>query len=313
MTSTFRTDLDLAPPALAQAGQCRCALHARRRLGGALIGAGALAAAWPMAPAMAQQDAECKRSTFTKMVSADQVENAARQQYQQMLQQATGQRALGPMDHPQVKRLRYIANRIIPFTQGCNDRSRQWQWDVNLIGSPQLNAFCMPGGKIAFYFGILSKLQLSDDEVAMIMGHEIAHALLEHARERMGKTAATRGAIEIGAAVLGLGGLGHTVANMGGQLLTLQFSRSDESEADALGLLLAARAGYDPRAGVTLWQKMGAVSKGKQAEFLSTHPSGATRIHEIETRLSRVSQIYAQAAKPDQHFGPPVAKAPPQS
>ena len=313
MSSAFRTDLDLPLPLLAQARTCRCALHARRRLGGALIGAGALAAVWPMAPAMAQQDAECKRSSFTKIVSADQVENAARQQYQQMLQQANGQRQLGPMDHPQVKRLRYIANRIIPFTQGCNERSRQWQWDVNLIGSPQLNAFCMPGGKIAFYFGILAKLQLSDDEVAMIMGHEIAHALLEHARERMGKTAATRGAIEIGAAVLGLGGLGHTVANMGGQLLTLQFSRSDESEADALGLLLAARAGYDPRAGVTLWQKMGAVSKGKQAEFLSTHPSGETRIHEIESRLPRVSQIYAQAAKPDQHFGPPVPKAAPQS
>ena len=293
---------------LPQPGACLCAGLARRRLGGALIGAGALAALWPVASAQAQQDEECKRSGFTKVVSADQIEQAASQQYRQMLQQASSQRALGPIEHPQVQRLRYIAKRIIPFTAGCNDRARQWQWDVNLIGSSQLNAFCMPGGKIAFYLGILAKLQLSDDEVAMIMGHEVAHALLEHARERMGKTMATRGAIEIGAALFGVGGLGRAAADMGGQLLTLQFSRSDESEADALGLLLAARAGYDPRAGITLWQKMGAVSKGKQAEFLSTHPSGESRIKDLEARQARVAPIFAQAARPDQHFGPPVLK-----
>ena len=309
MNHRFRHDAQVDPPPLPHGCTCRCVLHARRRLGAGLIGAGALAAAWPAAPAWAQQDVECKRSGFTKVVSADQIEQAANQQYRQMLQQASGQRALGPMDHPQVQRLRFIANRIIPFTAGCNERARQWQWDVNLIGSQQVNAFCMPGGKIAFYFGILSKLQLTDDEVAMIMGHEVAHALLEHARERMGKTMATRGAIEIGAAIFGLGGLGRTAADMGGQLLTLQFSRSDESEADALGLLLAARAGYDPRAGVTLWQKMGAVSKGKPPEFLSTHPSGESRIQEIEARLPRLGPVYAQAAKPDQRFGPPVAKA----
>ncbi len=277
-------------------------------MGGALIGAGALAALWPVAPALAQPDAECQRSAFTKVVSADQIEQAASQQYRQMLQQASSQRALGPIEHPQVQRLRYIANRIIPFTAGCNERARQWQWDVNLIGSSQLNAFCMPGGKIVFYLGILAKLQLSDDEVAMIMGHEVAHALLEHARERMGKTMATRGAIEVGAALFGLGGLGRTAADMGGQLLTLQFSRSDESEADALGLLLAARAGYDPRAGITLWQKMGAVSKGKQAEFLSTHPSGESRIKDLEARQARVAPVFAQAARPEQHFSPPVLK-----
>ena len=287
---------------------CYCTGLARRRLGGALIGAGALAALWPVAPAQAQADAECNRSGFAKVVSADQIEQAASQQYRQMLQQASSQRALGPIEHPQVQRLRYIAKRIIPFTASCNERARQWQWDVNLIGSSQLNAFCMPGGKIVFYLGILAKLQLTDNEVAMIMGHEVAHALLEHARERMGKTMATRGAIEIGAAIFGLGGLGRTAADMGGQLLTLQFSRSDESEADALGLLLAARAGYDPRAGITLWQKMGAVSKGKQAEFLSTHPSGESRIKELEARQARVAPVYAQAPRPDQQFGPPVLK-----
>ena len=107
-------------------------------------------------------------------------------------------RALAPDDHPQLVRLRYIAKRIIPFTPPWNPRAKQWKWEVILLGSPQVNAFCMPGGKIAFFWGILSQLQLSDDEVAMIMGHEMAHALREHARERMGKSFATRGALELG-------------------------------------------------------------------------------------------------------------------
>ncbi len=276
-------------------------LHARRRLGTALVGAVALAAG----PARAQQDPECQRSQFTSLISAQQVEQGAAQQYHSMLQQAGGQRALGPADHPQVKRLRYIAERIIPFADDCNSRARQWKWEVNLIGSNQLNAFCMPGGKIAFYYGILTKLQLSDDEVAQIMGHEVSHALLEHAREQMGKSALTQGAIEIGSALLGLGNVGRSVANMGAQLLSLRFSRDDESAADALGLLLAAKAGYDPRAGISLWQKMLASNKGAPPQWLSTHPSGETRIRDMEARLARVDPIYDAAAKPDRRFAPP--------
>ena len=307
MPTTFRTDADLPLPALAHASGCRCTLHARRRLGGALLGAGALAALGAPGTAAAQADAECKRSTFTKAVSASQIEQAASQQYRQMLQEASGQRALAPASNEQTQRLRYIAERIIPFTAGCNPSAQQWRWEVNLIGSQQLNAFCMPGGKIAFYHGILGKLQLDDDEVAMIMGHEVAHALLEHARERMGKTAVTRGVIEIGSALLGLGGAGYSLANLGGQLLTLQFSRSDESEADALGLVLAAKAGYRPAAGVTLWQKMLAANKGAPPQWLSTHPSGDSRIKDIQSRLARVDPLYDSAEKPGRRFGPPKA------
>ena len=302
----FNTDAQVALPALLRQRPCGCTGHARRRMGGLLIGGGTLAALG-LAGAAQAQDTECKRSTFTQMVSADQVEQAAGQQYQQMLQQASAQRALVPADNGQMQRLRYIAKRIIPFTDGCNPRSRQWRWDVNLIGSKQLNAFCMPGGKIAFYYGILAQLQLNDNEVAIIMGHEIAHALLEHARARMGKTMATRGAIELGSALFGLGGAGRTLADMGGQLLTLRFSRDDESGADALGLVLAAKAGYDPAAGVSLWQKMMAASTGAPPQWLSTHPSGDTRIRDIEARLPRVDPLYAQAAKPERRFGPPAA------
>jgi len=208
-----------------------------------------------------------------------------------------------------VVRLRAIAQRITPYTTECNADARNWKWEVNLLGSQELNAFCMPGGKIAFYYGILSKLQLDDDEVAAIMGHEVSHALLEHARERMGKTMATRGVLEIGAALFGLGNAGRMVGDLGGQLLTLKFSRDDESEADALGLILAAKAGYNPRAGVTLWKKMLEANKGAPPQWLSTHPSGEQRIREIENRLSVVEPIYAAAQKPPQRFAPPPPKA----
>jgi predicted Zn-dependent protease len=153
----------------------------------------------------------------------------------------------------------------------------------------------MPGGKIAFYTGILEQLKLTDDEVAMVMGHEIAHALREHARERMGKGAATNIGAGLVSQLFGLGQVGQTLTNYGAQLLTLQFSREDESESDLVGMELAARAGYDPRAGVTLWQKMGAASKGAPPQWLSTHPSGTTRIAEIEANLPKVMPLYEKA------------------
>ncbi|MEO8059302.1 MAG: M48 family metallopeptidase [Burkholderiales bacterium] len=278
----------------------------RRLFTGALLAAGAGAAL----PAPAREGVDVgKKSIFAGAVSAEQVEQAAVQQYVQMQRQYAQQKALAPDSHPQLVRLRAIAQRLIPHTYEWNERARQWKWEVNLIGSSQINAFCMPGGKIAYYYGILEKLQLSDDEVAMIMGHEMAHALREHARERMGKTLATRGAIEVGAAIFGLGNLGRMAAGAGGQLLTLKFGREDESEADLIGIELAARAGYDPHAGVTLWQKMAAANKNAPPQFMSTHPSGPTRIHDIEKNLPKVAGLYARAEKPGQRFAPPVARA----
>ena len=234
-------------------------------------------------------------SVFTNLVSAETVERSAAQQYALMLQQADGKHALAPVDSAQLKRLRGIAQRLIPFAIPWNERAKQWQWEVNLIGSTQINAFCMPGGKIAFYSGILKQLQLTDDEVAMVMGHEIAHALREHARERMGKNAATGLGANLIGQFFGLGQIGQTVTNYGAQLLTLEFSRSDESEADLVGMELAARAGFDPRSGITLWQKMGAANKGAPPQWLSTHPAGSTRIADIEANLPKVMPLYERA------------------
>ena len=231
-------------------------------------------------------------SPFAKLVPAEQVERSSAQQYATMLNQAAGKNALAPVDNAQLRRLRAIATKIIPFAVPWNPRAKDWRWEVNLIGSSQINAFCMPGGKIAFYSGILQKLQLTDDEVAMVMGHEVAHALREHARERMGKNAATNIGANVLSQVLGFGQVGQTMTNYGAQLLTLEFSREDESEADLVGMELAARAGFDPRAGVTLWQKMSAANKGAPPQWLSTHPSGDTRIHEIQANLPKVMPFY---------------------
>jgi Zn-dependent protease with chaperone function len=284
---------------------CGCALHGRRLFTGLLAGTAATAA-WP---ALARDGVEVgSNSRFTQLVSAEQVESAAQQQYLQLRQEASSKRTLAAANHPQQQRLQAIAERLIPYTHEWNPRARNWSWQVSLIGSKELNAFCMPGGKIAFYLGILQTLQLSDDEVAMIMGHEMAHALREHARERMGKQTATRGLIELGSAVFGLGGLARSAADIGGQLLTLKYGRDDESEADLVGMELAARAGYNPRAGVSLWQKMAAANKGAPPQFLSTHPSSGTRIQDIEANLSKVEPLYDRAARPPRVFGPPTQR-----
>ncbi|WP_370870722.1 M48 family metallopeptidase [Polaromonas sp.] len=250
-------------------------------------------------PVMAQREGVevGKNSGFTQLVPAGEIEQASRQQYSKMLQDAAAQKALAPASHPQLQRLRRIAQRVIPHAVAWNPRAKDWQWEVNLIGSKQINAFCMPGGKIAFYTGILDQLQLNDDEVAMIMGHEMAHALREHARERMGKSAATNIGASLLSNLLGLGDLGQTVAGLGVELINLRFGREDESEADLVGMELGARAGFDPRAGITLWQKMAAANKGAPPQWLSTHPAGATRIADMERTLPRVMPLYERARK----------------
>jgi predicted Zn-dependent protease len=261
----------------------------------------------PAGQAWAREGVEVDKQSFlARLVPAEQLEQAAAQQYQQMAVQARQQNALLPDNHPQVIRLRTIAKRIIPHSLSWNKRANQWQWQVIAINSKELNAFCMPGGKIAFYTGILEQLKLTDDEVAMIMGHEVAHALREHARERIGKQSATRLGANVISGLLGLGGLGDSLLNMGGQLLTLTFSRQDESEADLVGMELAARAGYNPQAGITLWQKMAAAAKGAPPQFLSTHPSSSTRIQDIQANLPKVMPLFERAPKPAQRWDAPA-------
>jgi Zn-dependent protease with chaperone function len=262
------------------------------QLGGAGLGFTALMAG----TAHAQVDVG-KASGIRKLIPAETLEASAVQQYRQTLGEADSKGALAPDDYPQLKRLRAIAARLIPYTAQWNPDSRKWKWEVNLIGSKQINAWCMPGGKIAFYTGILDQLQLNDDEVAMIMGHEMAHALREHSRERLAKSRATSMGLSVASQLLGLGQMGDVAANLGTQLLTLKYGRDDETEADLVGLEIAARGGFKPEASVQLWKKMlGATGGGKgQPSFLSTHPSGNNRIQELEANLPKVAQLYEQA------------------
>jgi Zn-dependent protease with chaperone function len=236
-------------------------------------------------------------SGLRKLVPAETLEASARQQYAQVLNEARSKGALAPEGHPQLQRLQTIAQKLIPYTAQWNPRSRDWKWQINLIGSKQINAWCMPGGKIAFYTGILEQLKLDDDEVAMIMGHEMAHALREHARERLAKSQATSMGLSVASQLLGLGSLGDVAANLGTQLLTLKYSRDDETESDLVGLEIAARGGFRPQASVSLWQKMQAASNNGGPSFLSTHPSGANRIQELEANLPKVQNLYQQALK----------------
>ncbi|CAK0748652.1 metalloendopeptidase OMA1, mitochondrial [Gammaproteobacteria bacterium] len=233
-------------------------------------------------------------SFMRNLVPATSLERQAETQYTQLKQQAAQQNALAGDDNPQTRRLRGIAARIIPLTERWNPRSKEWKWEINLLGSKQINAFCMPGGKIAFYTGILNTLHLTDDEVAIVMGHEIAHALREHARERLAKNELTN----LGARLLGAyvgGGKYAGAFSLGGNLLALKFSREDESEADVVGLDLAARAGFDPHSGVSLWEKMAAANRGAPLPWLSTHPAGVDRIKEIERHLPEVLPLYERA------------------
>ena len=230
------------------------------------------------------------------LVSSEDMDKMSAQSYAKLSKEAASKGALNT-DPALTQRVRAIAARIEPQTAVFRRDAPGWKWEVNVVSTDELNAFCMPGGKIIFYSGLITRLKLSDDEIAIVMGHEIAHALREHSREQVSQAMAAQTAIGIGTALLGLGGasagLGNTVYDT---LIATKFSRVDESEADRIGLELAARAGYDPRAGVSLWKKMmSANQSGEQPEFLSTHPAEANRIQQIEALLPTVMPLYEAA------------------
>ncbi|MEO7400473.1 MAG: M48 family metallopeptidase [Polaromonas sp.] len=262
---------------------------------GFLLAAAGSAAGVVSAPLRAQVNVG-PPSGLRSLVPADEIESAATQEYSKLLADARAKGLLAPPGSPQLQRLQRIGMRLIPFAAQWNDRSRQWRWELNLITSKELNAFCMPGGKVAVYTGIIEQLKLTDDELAMIMGHEMAHALREHARARIAKSQGTGTLLSLGAQLLGLGQLGDVAASIGTQLLTLRFSREDESDADLVGLELAARGGFNPQAAVSLWQKMAQAGAGAGGpSFLSTHPSGPDRIQQLQANVPKVQGLYERA------------------
>ena len=235
------------------------------------------------------------------LVSSAELDKAAAAQYQQVIQTEAPKGNVNK-DPLQAERVRNIAKRLIPQTAVFRKDALDWKWEVNVITSPEVNAWCMPGGKIAVYTGIIEKVHITDDELAAVMGHEISHALREHGRER----ASQQMAAGVGASLAGVvadiflpgsGQLATAGAGAGAQLgVLLPYSRAHETEADRMGVELAARAGYDPRAAVTLWQKMAKLSSGgAPPKLLSTHPSHEDRIKDLTVFSEKVMPLYEQA------------------
>ena len=236
-----------------------------------------------------------RQQQMSPLVSSESLMQQATLTYSNLLGKEAGQGALNP-NAAQTARVRAIANRLIPQTAAFRPDALRWKWEVNVIRSPEVNAWCMPGGKIAIYTGIIDKLKLSDDEIAAVLGHEISHALREHAREQ----ASEQSLVQLGMLGAQIGGVSGGTVNMAGQLykvgVGLPHSRVHETEADRMGVELAARAGYDPRAAIGLWQKMSQLG-GSPPEFLSTHPSASTRIQDLEVYSARVMPLYLAAKK----------------
>jgi predicted Zn-dependent protease len=205
---------------------------------------------------------------------------------------------------PRAEKVKEITDRLVQQAVRVRPDAKSWAWEVQVINDPKtVNAFCMAGGKMAIYSGMWDKLKATDDEIAQVMGHEIAHALADHTRERMSiamttAVASTAAAIAIGSRSDASPGAG--LALTGAQLaavlaIQLPNSRNGEAEADQIGIELAARAGYDPKAAVTLWEKMGKEGGGGPPEFLSTHPSPQNRAARLAELGKQVQPLYAAA------------------
>lgn len=226
------------------------------------------------------------------LVSANEMNQAATLAYQQEMKAAGAKGALN-RDPAQTARVRSIAQRLARASGYFRPDAPNWPWEVNVISSEEVNAWCMPGGKMAVYTGLLNRIRPTDDELAAVMGHEIAHALREHGRERASEQAVQRGLLALGGALLGLGEGGMQLASIVADVtFGLPHSRAQEVEADRIGVELAARAGFDPRAAVTLWQKMAQAGGGSPPQFMSTHPNPENRIRDLQEYAAKVMPIY---------------------
>ena len=229
------------------------------------------------------------------LVSSNAINRSAENAYRKTIAEASRKGQLN-RDPALLARIRQIANRLTVQSGAFRADAPGWRWEVNVIGSKEVNAWCMPGGKIAVYTGLIERLQATDDELAAVMGHEIAHALREHGRERASQ-AAVQG---IGLAVIGTAlGMSGNAQDLTQVVIDLTFnlpnSRTDETEADRIGVELAARSGFDPRAAVTLWEKMQRTGGGQPPQFLSTHPSYANRIADLREYAARALPLYEAA------------------
>ena len=231
------------------------------------------------------------------MISSEQMNAGAEKAYGEMMAEAKAKGVLN-RDPAQVARVRAIAKRLIPQTASFRPDAPAWKWEVNVISVKDVNAWAMPGGKMAVYSGLIQQLNASDDELAAVMGHEIAHALREHGRERASQAMAQSMGLAVLGAVTGISGRALDLSQLALDVtLNLPNSRTHETESDRIGVELAARAGYDPRAAVSLWEKMHKLGDGQPPQFLSTHPSHDSRIADLREYAARVMPLYQSAKR----------------
>jgi predicted Zn-dependent protease len=212
-----------------------------------------------------------------------------------------GQKKKIEADGERVKKVREITDRLIAQAVRFRPDSASWGWEVQVINEPEtVNAFCMAGGKMAIYTGMWEKLKATDEEIAQVMGHEIGHALANHTQERMSVAYGTGIGTQIAAIALGVRDQSAVLIQQAAVLaIALPNSREGESEADQIGIELAARAGYDPAAAVTLWEKMAKLGGKAPPQFLSTHPSPEDRAARLKALGERVQPLYAAASSAD--------------
>ncbi|OXI46629.1 M48 family metallopeptidase [Burkholderia aenigmatica] len=233
---------------------------------------------------------------FRTLIPSPLLEQLTANEYAQIVQAAADSNRLLPANQPRVKRLRAIVAKLAPYSVKWNDRVKNWAWDVNAIRSRDIRLTCLPGGKVLVYGGLLDRVRLNDDELGVLLAHGIAHALREHARSNFSETSQTSLRAAALPPLFGVGDPLPQALNIGERLQTLHYNATDETEADVIGGDIAARAGFDPRAAITLWDKLAVATRGNKATgFIYTHPYSTARRQDLLNRLPDLMPLYAKA------------------
>nr|WP_233799634.1 M48 family metallopeptidase [Paraburkholderia sp. HP33-1] len=234
---------------------------------------------------------------FRNLIPSPMLEAQAAEEFSQIVYGANHAKRLYGDTDARVTRVRSIIDRMIPYSLKWNERAKGWKWEVAVVRSNDIRMYCLPGGKIVVYSGILDRVRLNDNELGMLIGHEIAHALREHARMRLGQLQASQldstGTIP---QLFGLADLGMAPLGIGSRLLEMKYEDTDETEADVIGSDIASRAGFDPRAAVTLWDRLAQATRGNgERGFIYVHPYSPERREDIIKRLPDMLPLYAKA------------------
>ncbi|QGZ62807.1 M48 family metalloprotease [Paraburkholderia acidisoli] len=235
-------------------------------------------------------------AVYRNLIPSPMLEAQAASEFNEIVRGAAHSNRLYADSDPRVQRVRAFVDRLAPYALKWSDRVKNWKWEVAVIRSTDIRMYCLPGGKIVVYGGLLDRVKLNDNEFGMLLGHEIAHAVREHVRERLGEQQAAQ--IESGSVpqLFGLADLGVFPLGIGSQLVEMHYGRADETEADVIGGDIAARAGFDPRAALTLWDKLAVATRADRDQgFIYVHPYTPARRADIAKRLADMMPLYAKA------------------